>query len=305
MNQPENAIVVGVGTDDIDAALMFAAEEARRTRSALHLVHVIQIPADEAYAGAYGGALEVGTGTLDLAVARARELAGPDVVVTCERIDDGWIVADLVGRGDAGRMVVLQHRKLGKLRRVFGGSVANGVAARAHVPVVSVPEGWSPSSARPALVTAAIQDPQEASLLLRTAFEEAGLRGASLVVLHGWWLASGYDVVVVDQDYRDQWAARFRDEIAPVLTAVREDFPDVEVTVRVLHAPPAEAVLDAAETSDLLVIGRRHHLLPLGTHLGPMARAVLGHSACPVLVTPEARSDDVRAQHRPIETAVR
>ena len=32
---------------------------------------------------------------------------------------------------------------------------------------------------------------------------------------------------------------------------------------------------------------RRHHLLPLGTHLGPVARAVLAGSTCPVLVTPE------------------
>jgi nucleotide-binding universal stress UspA family protein len=37
------------------------------------------------------------------------------------------------------------------------------------------------------------------------------------------------------------------------------------------------------------VIGRRHHLLPLGTHLGPVARAALAHSTCPVLITPDAR----------------
>ena len=36
------------------------------------------------------------------------------------------------------------------------------------------------------------------------------------------------------------------------------------------------------------MIGRRHHLLPLRTHLGPVARAVLGHAATPVLVTPES-----------------
>jgi nucleotide-binding universal stress UspA family protein len=46
-------------------------------------------------------------------------------------------------------------------------------------------------------------------------------------------------------------------------------------------------VLDAAETSDLLVVGRRHHLLPLGSHLGPVVRAALDHGTCPVLVTPE------------------
>ncbi|HRD59830.1 MAG TPA: universal stress protein, partial [Nocardioides sp.] len=44
---------------------------------------------------------------------------------------------------------------------------------------------------------------------------------------------------------------------------------------------------DAGDVSDLLVLGRRHHLLPLGTHLGPVARAALDHASCPVLITPE------------------
>ena len=53
------------------------------------------------------------------------------------------------------------------------------------------------------------------------------------------------------------------------------------------HAPPVEAVLDAAEASDLLILGRRHHLLPLGSHLGPVVRAALDHGTCPELITPE------------------
>jgi len=136
-------------------------------------------------------------------------------------------------------------------------------------------------------VTAAVQDPVEAPALLRAAFEEARARGAKLVVLHAWWLASGFDVVVVDGEFREQWTARSHEELEPVLAPLRQEFPDVEVAVDVRHAPPIEAVLDAAEASDLLVLGRRHHLLPIGSHLGPVARAALDHSTCPVLITPE------------------
>ena len=136
-------------------------------------------------------------------------------------------------------------------------------------------------------MTAAVQDPVEAPALLRAAFEESRARSASLVVLHAWWLASGFDVVVVDTAYRDEFAARSHEELEPVLAPLRAEFPDVEVTVIVRHAPPVEAVLDAAETSDLLVLGRRHHLLPSRSHLGPVARAALDHGACPVFVTPE------------------
>ena len=137
------------------------------------------------------------------------------------------------------------------------------------------------------VVTVAVQDPVEAPAILRAGFAEARARGARLVVLHAWWLASGFDVVVVDGTIRDEWAARSREEMQPVLTPLRQEFPDVEVTIEVRHAPPVEAVLDAAESSDLLVLGRRHHLLPLWSHLGPVVRAALDHGNCPVLITPE------------------
>ena len=57
------------------------------------------------------------------------------------------------------------------------------------------------------------------------------------------------------------------------------------------EAPAVAAVLDGAENSGLLVLGRRHHLLPLGSHLGPVARAAIDHAACPVYITPEAAGE--------------
>lgn len=292
MNQSENAVVVGVGPDDMEAALVFAVAEARHRRCGLHLVHVIQVQADEAYAGVYGAALDLGTAVIDKTTAQARELAGPDLVITSERVDNGFVRRDLVRSADAGQIAVLQHGRHGVVHRVLTGSIATGVAARARGPVVSVPQGWHSVPDRPIVVTAAVQNPQEAALIMRSAFEQAQLRGARLVVLHAWWLASGYDTVVVDDTWRTQWTERFTDVIAPTLERLATEFPEVEVSVRVVHTPVAEALLDATETSDLLVIGRRHHLLPLRTHLGPVARAVLGHSRCPVLVTPEPGAHD-------------
>jgi hypothetical protein len=58
--------------------------------------------------------------------------------------------------------------------------------------------------------------------------------------------------------------------------------------LRIEHAVPAEALLAGGQSSQLLVIGRRHHLLPLGSHLGPVARAVLQYSTAPVLLEPES-----------------
>jgi nucleotide-binding universal stress UspA family protein len=287
MNAPTNALVLGVGAEGFDAALAFAVAEARRTERALHLVHVLELPTGEAYVGAYGGALDCAKATLADATAKAEELAGTDVPVTAEIMDSGWVVDDLVHRTTGASLLVMQHRALSRVQRVFVRSTVHGVAGRAQVPVISVPEAWSPERPSTNVVTVAVQDPVEAPAILRAAFIEARTRSARLVVLHAWWLASGYDVVVVDGVMRAEWAARSRQEMQPVLTPLRREFADVEVELEVRHAPPVEAVLDAAETSDLLVLGRRHHRLPLGSHLGPVVRAALDHGTCPVLITPE------------------
>jgi nucleotide-binding universal stress UspA family protein len=105
--------------------------------------------------------------------------------------------------------------------------------------------------------------------------------------MHAWWLANGYDDVVVDDEVLHEWEERWRRELAPVLERLQTRYSMVETKVDVQHAPPVDAVLAAAATSDLLVVGRRHHLLPLGSHLGPVSRAVIGRSPVPVLMTPE------------------
>ncbi|MBJ7356766.1 universal stress protein [Nocardioides sp.] len=285
---PSTPIVVGVGAEGSGSALGFAVEEARRWSRPVHLVHVLQLPSSEAYAGLYGEALEGARATLARAVAEAERLAGDEVAVTSELVSMGRVVDELTKRTSDEELLVLEHRAFGRLHRLVGGSVVQSVAGRAHGPVVSVPEGWSPRAHPTAVVTAAVQDPIEAPMVLRAAFAEARKLGASLVVLHAWWLDSGFEAEVVDEAMRAEWADRWRTELHPLLAPFRSAFPDVEVAVDVRHAPPAEAVLDAAEVSDLLVIGRRHHLLPLRTHLGPVARAALAHATAPVLVTPES-----------------
>jgi nucleotide-binding universal stress UspA family protein len=287
MNAPENAVVVCVAEGGVDSALAFAVGEAQRTQRPLHVAHVILMPTGTAYAGLRGSILEAGQTALDTAQKRAGELAGDTVSVTADLIDDSTVVNGLVRHTEEASVLVLQHRASNPVARVLTGSVAQSVAGRAHVPVVSVPEGWTPRRDSTPVVTAAVQDVVEAPALLRIAFEEARARSASLVVLHAWWLASGFDVVVVDEDYRDQYAAEQREELEPVLTPLRAEFPDVTVALDVRHAPPVEAVLDGAEKSDLLVLCLRHHLLPLRSHLGPVARAAISHAACPVLITPE------------------
>jgi nucleotide-binding universal stress UspA family protein len=284
---PAGAIVVGIALDGTDAALTYAADEACRTHSPLHLVHVLRISGAEAYAGVLQGAWEAADLAVARALARARDLVAGQVPVTAELVDDGWLFADLVDRASRGSTLVMEHRRQSPVRRLVTGSIVAGVAGRCAVPVVSVPEGWRPDAAE-AVVTVGVQDAEEAEPLIRRGLVEASGRGARVEVLHAWHIDGDDDSVVADHQVRAEKESRITRELAPALAAAGGQASGVLMRLRIEQAAPAEALLHSGQSSQLLVIGRRHHLLPLGSHLGPVARAVLQHSTCPVLLNPES-----------------
>ena len=284
---PVGAVVVGIAADGSEAALTFAAGEACRTHRPLHLVHVLRISGAEAYAGVLQGAFDAADATVDEGAARARELVEGQVPVTAERVDEGWLVADLVDRASSGSMLVLQHRRESSLHRLVTGSIVAGVASRCPVPVVSVPEDWAPGDSE-AVVTVGVQDADEAEPLIRRGLVEAQARGARLDVLSAWHRGGGGHDSVVDRQLRADDETRITHALAPALAAACTEVPGVPVELRIEHAVPVQALLAGGRSSQLLVIGRRHHLLPLGSHLGPVARTVLQHSTTPVLLNPES-----------------
>jgi nucleotide-binding universal stress UspA family protein len=283
---PEGAVVVGIDLDGSPSALAFAAEEAVRTLCALHLVHVVRISGPEAYVGAVEGAYEAADASVRLALEHARELVADRVPVTVEQVDGGGLVADLVDRGERGSMLVLEHRRLSRIRRFVTGSVVSGAAARCPVPLVSVPQGWRPTVTE-SVVTVGVQDADEAASLIRRGLVEARARGARVEVLHAWYLGGGYDPVVIDSEVLAEQEHRVAQSLAPAIDVASREVPGVPHRLRVQHSEPTAALLERAASSQLLVIGRRHHLLPLGSHLGPVARTVLHHCTAPVLLNPE------------------
>lgn len=295
------SILLAVGAGDCEAAVRFAVAEARRTQRGLHLVHVLHMPPSgpESFSIAFEAGREIGQRALDAASTRAEELGAGQVEITTELVLEGHgTVRDLVDRSAAAHLVVLQHRHLGLLGRLGAGSATYGVAARAHVPVVSVPEGWVPPDEPFGTVTVGVHEPERAEEVLRTAFELAHENGCRLRVLHAWWLANGYDSVVVDDAMRRDFTVRATEEITTTVGPLREDYPGVEVAIDIRHVPTLDGLVEASRTSDLLVIGRRHVSLPLQSHLGSVARATIRESACPVaVVEPTAIPPSAGQQH--------
>lgn len=279
-------VLVAVGHDPMDAALAFAAREADSAGCGLHLVHVVHRVSRgvESILLAEVDSELAGRLALDGALERVRDLVADDMAVTSELVW-GDVVGSIVKIGATSRLIVLEHRPLSRMMRVATRSVSSGVAAHSRVPVVSVPARWSSVRASGVVptVTVGIDVPDRSEQILRTAAQAAKSRRARLRVLHTWAFPGAYDDIIMSRIEDEEWAARARTEIQAVLDRI-DDVDGVSVSVEARHARPSDALIEAGRTSDLLVVGRHDPLVPIGSHLGPVARAVLREATCPVLL---------------------
>lgn len=288
MTEPNpGPVVVAVGHDPIDAALVFAADEAERVGCGVHLIHVVHLLAQgpEMPLVAETDLEAAGRRTLNEALGRARDLVPQGVPVTSE-LSLGGVVPTLTDTAAAARMIVLERRDLSRVQRIVTRSVSSGVAARARVPVVSVPSLWTlgRSAGDPRVVTVGVDVPERSEEVLRAGFAEARSRGAVLRILHMWRLGVAYDDIVLSVREAEQWADRPTAAIRTAIEALGDDATGVPVRIEVRRGYAADALVEAAEMSELLVIGRHDPLVPIGSHLGPIARAALREAECPVML---------------------
>jgi nucleotide-binding universal stress UspA family protein len=277
-------IVVGVGPEEVESALAFAAEEAVRARCGLHLVHALQVapPGPENVLLSDVDVEKWGREVLDLAVDHAERLVDGVVPVTHE-LRHGPPVPVLVEAGRSARMVVLEHRHPSRLARIVNRTVAGGVAAHLRVPVVAVPSGWTPTEGAK-VVVAGVDVPERSDEVLKAAIAEARARKASLRLVHAWsWPGYDADLPPRSEDHR-RWTDRSRAEVRAALDRMGDESVAIDADVQVHPGRAIEAILAASEDADLLVIGRHDPLVPIGSHIGPVARAVLREATCPVLL---------------------
>ena len=103
-------------------------------------------------------------------------------------------------------------------------------------------------------------------------------------MLHTWSFPTAYDDLVMSRTEEAEWLARTEREITEVLDRLADEIADVPVRIDARHARAAEALVEASRSSQLVVVGRHDPLMPVGSHVGPVARSLLHASACPVLL---------------------
>jgi nucleotide-binding universal stress UspA family protein len=265
LSHARSPVVVAVARGGSEAAVRFGAAEATRTRRPLDLVHVA--PSGD------GWERLLGRDSLWLAREQARPLVGPDTGMRVELLR-GSVVPELLHVARAGALVVLERRGRG-IRRRLEPSTSAEVAGATDTSTVVVPTDWW--DAHRAVVSVGLDPHAADERALRTAMVLARLRPATLQV-----------VVAAGDSETDPALPRLRGQVEDRLERLGGDACDI--AVELAPVPATEALLRAAGSSDLLVLGRHHPPTPTGSRLGLIARAVIAQTTCPVLLTPPEHS---------------
>lgn len=284
---PHKVMVCVSPGDDCEAALEFAVAQALSRHCDIHLLMALQPiwvgPTDVAGLRAEDGTMRRhGTDFLVECEERVHKLSDGSVSVTTEIIHDA-VVPGLVAETKNADLVVMQHHRMHQ-RHLPSLSVTNGVAARGHAPVVAIPDDWRESDEHPQVIAVGVEDAISSEKVVWAAFEEAQRVGAVVHLVRAWFFSAAFDGDVFAGEAGRVQNAAVTQEVQRAFASVMTEFPDVEHKVVVIHGRAPDALVARSELVRLLVVGRHDPTLPWGSHLGPVTRTVLNHSACPVLV---------------------
>jgi nucleotide-binding universal stress UspA family protein len=222
------------------------------------------------------------------AITRAGEVA-PDLLIDTDLLT-GPPALMVTGSGCGALMLVVGARGAGGFAAMLLGSVSRYAAMHASCPVVVVREE---TGAVHREVVVGIRDSHDATATLPFAFEEAALRGATLVAVHAWhWspapfgeLGSWARETVAHPANSGKVSADVSRNLAETLRAWREKYQDVPVREDIVRGHPARVLASYTARADLVVIGR-HGGHDTGPAIGAVQHGVLNHAHGPVAIIP-------------------
>jgi nucleotide-binding universal stress UspA family protein len=296
MNQsahPNGTIVVGVdGSEHADRALAWAAEQASLERRPLTVINASDPFGTNQSLYLAGGGIAPQEVLLAERDARRSLVEGaaervrathPELEVRTQVPGTDARLALLEASNDAW-MIVLGSRGRGPLASLVLGSVSVAVSRLAVCPVVVVRPSERPEAKRGVFV--ATDATARSSHTIEAAFRLASFRGIPLTVGHCAWdveaASSGWLTVHPDDAGHDD----LKVAVAETLAGMREQFPDVEVDVAIARGQADPFIVDRADSSEIVVVGRHGYSVLDHWGLGSMATAVVENAGCTVLVVP-------------------
>ncbi len=282
-------IVVGYdGSPASEAAVWWAADEARRRRSGVRLTYALPLPLLSSPMGVStplpGDAVRQMAEKLLSEVAERIRQGHPALSVDAV-VSFGGASEVLLQEATEAELLVVGSRGLGEFRDLAMGSVSAHVATHAPCPVVVVPPRWESEQTAGRVVVGV--DGSELSLdAIEFAFEAAQAREVPLTAVMAWHdpVSAGPDdplPVVYDLDALEQESTAL---LAESVAGHRDKYPDVPVHQELAHGRPDDVLVAAGRTAQLLVVGSRGRGAFRGLLLGSTSRALVHHAPCPVAV---------------------
>ncbi|GAA4968060.1 universal stress protein [Nonomuraea thailandensis] len=274
-------VIVGVdGSAAAAAAVEWAADDASRTGAELRIVHALdRHPYNIAGVVALGPEDVLLRGAAKVleaaeAIARSRQ---PTVQVVPQLVE-GRPADVLQEQAQQADELVIGDRGLGGFTRALLGSVTMKTAGQAPCPVVVVRAG---SRERIGEIAVGVDDSDSCEPAIAYAFAQAGLRGATLRLIHAWQVPVHAFAPEIYFDVDEIHATRHemvRERVAPW----EARHPEVELVEDVQNAHPVDALTGTA--CDLLIVGSHGRGAFGSLLLGSVSRGVLHHASCPVAV---------------------
>jgi nucleotide-binding universal stress UspA family protein len=270
--------VVAVGVDGSavsEAALAFAADEAEVRGAKLLVAHASDVPDP---IGSHLHALRMASAE----VATHRNLKHE---VVLHDADAAELLVELSKETD---LVVVGTHRMRRLRGWVIGSVSQRVAADADCPVITL-SGPSIHEDGPIVLAASASEGGMAAMHFACA--EARLRNVPVRMVRSLstedLMYSGVSEsrVIGYEMLRNAAEA----EVDKLLAVAQESYADVSITDDIADAEPYTAVLEAAASASLVVIGARRHRDAAVPGLGPVAAWLLHHTPCPLAIVNQSR----------------
>ncbi|GAA3784870.1 universal stress protein [Streptomyces chiangmaiensis] len=295
-------VIAGVdGSAESLAAAEWAAREAVRRGRPLRMVHAWNWHPHQTDDGELANAAQrhFARRVLRQAAERVRG-AVPGVQVTDEQFE-GPAAEALVKASEQAELLVLGSRGLSGFTGFLVGSVALAAVAKAARPVVLVraeeeaedehfPGGDGNPSTRTGYrdVVLGIDLGDPCDEVIEFAFEAARLRCARLRVVYAWQAPSAIslgpgDIGLVNDPQR---AEEWQEFLSALLHVWHDKYPETEVMETVVEDRASTALVRAASSASLLVVGRRMTERPTVPRLGPVTHAAVHHVGCPLAVVP-------------------
>lgn len=290
------------GSPAARAAMNWAAADADHRAATLRLVHVLTTEP----AGEYTP-LIVSAPVMDTIGQRAvRLLTAASAGLTADHpglaieiaVREGSPAAALSVESAEAAVTVLGPHGANRLAGAFFGSVAARVAGHGRgVIVIARPEPAT-RPGKPGVVVVGVDGSAHSRAAVGFAYEEAALRGVSLVAIRTWNdkpldnALSNYPLEI-DAAGIDQ----LQDQILDIELAGWENkYPDVPVQRRVIRGRAAPTLLRYASgttgpPTQLLVVGSRGRGGFAGLLLGSTSQALIAHAECSVAVVHSERGN--------------